>query len=270
MAESGRGVLQAVSDFDMERGPERFEGEFHVLERFGAAAPGHTLWLSWMQRDLIPTQWVDIMRRAEAANARGVKMRLQAAPRGIGVLLGSRPPSTPSSASPSYKRIAHLPLAERVKEMRDPSFRARYSGRDERQDCRRRQPRAPLLADWLLSMLDRVSMRMFPLGAVPNYEPGPGESLMARAVMSGGKPLEAIYDALLEQDGKALLHFPVFNYTGMSLDVVETMLHHPLDFPGLADGGAHCGTICDASMPTYFLMHWARDRARGRFSSRRR
>jgi N-acyl-D-aspartate/D-glutamate deacylase len=265
MAESGRGVLQAVSDFDMERGPERFEGEFDVLERFGAAAPGHTLWLSWMQRDLIPTQWVDIMRRAEAANARGVKMRLQAAPRGIGVLLGLQATFHPFIGFPSYKRIAHLPLAERVKEMRDPSFRARILGETSDKIADDGSP-VPPLADRLLSMLDRVSMRMFPLGAVPNYEPGPGESLMARAVMSGGKPLEAIYDALLEQDGKALLYFPVFNYTGMSLDVVETMLHHPLSIPGLADGGAHCGTICDASMPTYFLMHWARDRARGRFS----
>jgi N-acyl-D-aspartate/D-glutamate deacylase len=31
----------------------------------------------------------------------------------------------------------------------------------------------------------------------------------------------------------------------------------------LADGGAHCGAICDASTPTYMLMHWVRDRSRG-------
>jgi len=32
---------------------------------------------------------------------------------------------------------------------------------------------------------------------------------------------------------------------------------------GLSDGGAHCGLICDASMPTYLLTHWVRDRSRG-------
>jgi N-acyl-D-aspartate/D-glutamate deacylase len=32
---------------------------------------------------------------------------------------------------------------------------------------------------------------------------------------------------------------------------------------GLSDGGAHCGLICDASMPTFLLTHWARDRRRG-------
>jgi N-acyl-D-amino-acid deacylase len=28
----------------------------------------------------------------------------------------------------------------------------------------------------------------------------------------------------------------------------------------LSDGGAHCGTICDAASPTYMLQHWVRDR----------
>jgi N-acyl-D-aspartate/D-glutamate deacylase len=32
---------------------------------------------------------------------------------------------------------------------------------------------------------------------------------------------------------------------------------------GLGDGGAHCGLICDSSLPTYMLTHWARDRSRG-------
>jgi N-acyl-D-aspartate/D-glutamate deacylase len=41
------------------------------------------------------------------------------------------------------------------------------------------------------------------------------------------------------------------------------MLEHPLAVLGLSDGGAHCGVICDASMPTYLLTHWVRDRKRG-------
>ena len=32
---------------------------------------------------------------------------------------------------------------------------------------------------------------------------------------------------------------------------------------GLGDGGAHCGAICDASMTTSLLDHWAKSRTRG-------
>jgi N-acyl-D-aspartate/D-glutamate deacylase len=76
--------------------------------------------------------------------------------------------------------------------------------------------------------------------------------------------LEHIYDALLEQDGHALLYFPVYNFTEMNLDTVGEMLALPIALPGLSDGGAHVGTICDASFPTFLLSYWGRDRDRGR------
>ena len=41
------------------------------------------------------------------------------------------------------------------------------------------------------------------------------------------------------------------------------MLESPHSAFGLGDGGAHCGAICDASMTTSLLCHWARDRKRG-------
>jgi N-acyl-D-aspartate/D-glutamate deacylase len=41
------------------------------------------------------------------------------------------------------------------------------------------------------------------------------------------------------------------------------MLNHPATVLGLGDGGAHLATICDASMPTYQLSHWVKDRKRG-------
>jgi N-acyl-D-aspartate/D-glutamate deacylase len=50
----------------------------------------------------------------------------------------------------------------------------------------------------------------------------------------------------------------------MNLDAVHEMLTHPRALPGLSDGGAHVGTICDASFTTFLLTHWARDREQGR------
>lgn len=268
VGESGRGILQAVSDFDMEAGDQHFDREFDLLERFAAASAGRPLSISLMQRDKNPTQWLDILRRVEAGVQKGLDLRVQVAPRGIGVLLGLEATFHPFIGFPSYKAIAALPLVERVRHLRNPETKARILSETSDSVAGDGSP-IPPLADRLLGMIEMVSARMFPLGTRPDYEPKLESSIRARAMQRGIRPLEALYDALLEDDGHALLYFPIYNYAGMNLDAVGSMLHHPLAIPALADGGAHCGTICDASMPTFFLMHWVRDRAAGRFALER-
>ena len=76
--------------------------------------------------------------------------------------------------------------------------------------------------------------------------------------------MEMIYDTLLERDGHELIYLPLYNYTELNYDNVLKMMEHPQALYGLSDGGAHVGTVCDASMPTYMLTHWTRDRTRGR------
>lgn len=45
------------------------------------------------------------------------------------------------------------------------------------------------------------------------------------------------------------------------------MMAHPRSVASLSDGGAHVGTVADASFCTYMLTHWVRDRRQGeRFS----
>ena len=105
--------------------------------------------------------------------------------------------------------------------------------------------------------------KMFPLGDPPDYEPAPEHSIEARAAAAGVSPAEMVYDKLLERDGHELLLFPLANFTDGNLDVVREMNLAEGTLPGLSDGGAHCGVICDASYPTYMLTHWARDRSRG-------
>jgi N-acyl-D-aspartate/D-glutamate deacylase len=258
-----RGVLQAVSDFDMAAGEERFDPEFDVLERMARASGGRPMALSLSQRDMAPDQWRRILARAEAAGRQGVDVRVLVAPRGIGVMLGLEATFHPFMGFPSYKAICHLPLAERVRAMRDPAFKARILA-EKSEPVSGDGSAIPPLADMLLASLDFVSMRMFRLGERPDYEQPLEASLCAEAQRRGCSPLEAIYDAMLEDDGHQLIYFPIFNYTGFNLDAVGEMLHHPLALPGLSDGGAHVGTICDASFPTYLLAHWARDRAAGR------
>lgn len=257
------GVLQAVSDFDMPKGPDRFEAEFDVLERMAEGAGGHPLSISLMQRDMEPDQWRRILARVERATARGVPMRVQVAPRALGVLLGLEATFHPFIGFPSYKAIAHLSLAERVAAMSDPAFKARLLS-ETSEKVAGDGSKIPPLADLLLARIEMVAMRLFRLGTRPEYEPTLEQSLYAEAQATGRPTMEVLYDALLAHEGHELLYFPLYNYTEFSLDNVRAMLGHPLSLVGLSDGGAHVGTVCDASYATFALMHWARDRAEGR------
>lgn len=259
----GHGVLQAVSDFNVLHGDEHFDAEWGVLEQMLAAAGGRPMSVSTMQRDHSPEQWRWILDRASKANENGFDVRCQVGARGIGVMLGLQATFHPFMGFPSYKEISRLPLLERVSAMRDPERKTRMI-REKSEPVAGDGSMLPPLADFFLSNLDMVAMRLFRLGEKPNYEPSPTESFGAAAAVKGEPVLSLIYDAMLEQDGKALLYFPVYNYTGMNLDAVHEMLTHPLALPGLSDGGAHVGTICDASFTTFLMTHWSRDRERGR------
>jgi N-acyl-D-aspartate/D-glutamate deacylase len=147
--------------------------------------------------------------------------------------------------------------------MREPARKARVL-------AERSEPMAgdgsaiPPLVDLLLARIELVSARMFPLDARPNYEPALLDSFLVRAKRRGVTALEALYDHLAEGDGANLIYFPIFNYHDGSLATVREMLGHPRALAGLSDAGAHVGTICDASFPTFMLTHWVRDRAEGR------
>jgi len=105
--------------------------------------------------------------------------------------------------------------------------------------------------------------RLFPLGDPPDYEP-PAETSVAAVASREGRPPEAVlYDLMLRHEGRELLFYPVLNYAGCTAEPIREMILHPRSVLGLGDGGAHCGIVCDASMTTFMLTHWVRDRHRG-------
>ena len=262
LGEVGHGVVQAVSDFDLPEGDGKFHGEFDVLEAM-ARASGRPMSISLMQRDQSPDQWRWIIERAEKATAAGTPIRLQVGARAIGVLLGLNTTFHPFMGFPSYKAISHLPVEERVQRLRDPALKAQMMTEKSERVAGDGSP-IPPLADLLLAQIEMIGMRMFTLGEHPDYEPGFKDSIGARARMRGDSVLSGLYDALItHDDGSALIYFPLYNYIQGNLDNLYTMLSHPLALPGLSDGGAHVGTVCDASFPTFMLTHWARDRAQG-------
>ncbi|WP_374763597.1 N-acyl-D-amino-acid deacylase family protein [Yunchengibacter salinarum] len=258
------GVLQAVNDFDLERDdPDAFAREFAILESFARAGGGRPFSLSLMQRDFAPGQWRRIIEEAERLKADGVDMHLQTAPRGIGVILGLQCTFHPFIGFPSYKAIAHLPLAERVAAMKDPAFKKRLL-LETSEKMAGDGSAIPPLADKLLATIDFVSCKLFKLGDPPDYEQSVDNSVYKMAERAGVSPLEMIYDILLEDEGRAFLYFPIYNYTDLNYQAVHEMMTHPQAIMGLSDGGAHVGTICDASFPTYLLAHWTKPRSDGR------
>jgi len=255
---AAHGVLQAVSDFDMFVSPDRFEPEWDLLEDM-VRVSGRRLSISLLQRVGATDQWRRVLERIERANAAGLTIRAQVATRGIGVILGLEATFHPFIGFPTYKALAHLPLAERVRELQKPEVRARILG-EKSEPVAGDGSAVPPLVDKLLSAFELVAMSLFRLGDHPDYEPARASSLFGEAMRAGKKPLEVTYDALLEDGGRQLLYFPIYNYASGSLAEVGEMLRHPQAILGLGDGGAHVGTICDVSFSTFLLTHWVRDR----------
>jgi N-acyl-D-aspartate/D-glutamate deacylase len=201
-----------------------------------------------------PAFFEDALTMVEKANANGGDITAQIFPRPIGLVIGLELSGNPFVMYPSYREIAHLPLAEKVAEMRKPEVRERILNDKPASDGH------PLM------FAVQAFNWIFPLGDPPNYEPDPADSIGARAKARGVSPLEEAYDRLLDDDGHAMLLVTLANFRDASLDTVAELVRREDVVLGLGDGGAHYGMICDASFPTYMLTHWVRDRASGRLT----
>jgi N-acyl-D-aspartate/D-glutamate deacylase len=105
--------------------------------------------------------------------------------------------------------------------------------------------------------------RMQLMGEAPDYEPTEATSIAAIAGQRAISPEAVALDHMLSNGGRGMIYSPHLNYAEGSLDPAYAMLTHPDTVPGLSDGGAHVGMICDGSFPTTLLTHWTRDRTRG-------
>lgn len=191
--------------------------------------------------------WRHHLAGLEQAARDGLTMRGQVAPRPVGMFFGLDLSLHHFSSHPSYKAIAHLPLAERVAKMREPEFRAKLLAEQ------------PEDTNPTTLMLIAAFRGAYQWDDAPNYEPQRDDRVDARAEAAGQSLDEYAYDALLQHDGRAVFYLPAANYTEGNLKSVRTMLGHPNTLMALADGGAHYGLICDASFPTFFLQRWVRD-----------
>jgi N-acyl-D-aspartate/D-glutamate deacylase len=244
MAAAGRGVLQVVSDFT--GGAE----EFAMLRRI-VQASGRPLSFSLVQSPRSPGGYRVMLDWLSQANADGLPIKGQAATRPVGVLFGLELTMNPFSQHPVYREIAGRPFEERVAALRDPAFRARLLVEPDA-DARgfaNTQPR-----NW---------DKMYLMGVEPDYEPGADQTVAAIAAREGREPAAVALDHMLSDGGRGMLYLPFLNYAEGNLDHVVDMMRHPGVVPGLSDGGAHVGMICDGSFPTTNIVYWTRDRSRG-------
>jgi len=257
------GVLQVVNDFDMLRPGESFESEFDLMEAFFRAGHGRPGSMSLMERDFAPDDWKNIIRRTNAMNKDGLDISLQVAPRAIGSFIGLNCTFHPLMAYPSYLAIREKPLSERVVILKDPVYKKQLLSETPIKLSGDGSP-VPPVVDVMIAGFVQIAEKLFKLdySGMVDYEQTAETSLATLARKDGVTVWEKAYDMLLEDDGKALIYYPVYNYTEMNYNNVLTMMRHPKALPGLSDGGAHVGTICDASFPTYLLAHWTRDRLR--------
>jgi len=197
-------------------------------------------------------RWRDVLDWAAQASAAGLPIKAQVLSRAIGVLLGHELTLNTFYTCESYLKLAELPFDEKIRELRRPETRARILAESADPD--------PTI---VLGRLARDFDHMFLLGDPPDYEQPFEQSIAARAQRLGVTPEELAYDLMLERDGRNNLYVTLCNYEYGSLDSSLEMMRHPGAVLGLGDGGAHCGTICDGSYPTFMLTHWVRDRRRG-------
>lgn len=251
LGELRRGVFElapAGSAGEIVTDPKK---EMDWMRRLSAAI-GRPVTFAMLQVDPYPNLWADLLAEALSATAEGADVRPQVAGRPTGLLSGHHTSYCLFDPIPEYQALKarRHSFEELPAVLADPELRRRIVTWEPPDDA-------------LAATMKKAYEHTFLLGSPPDYEPSSDRSLGALAAAQGKHPLEIAYDAMAAEDGFGLLYVPILNYSSGDLEPVRHMLLHPRAALGLADGGAHVGIICDASIPTYMLTHWARDRRRG-------
>ncbi len=239
MGDVGAGTFQVVLDAFVG-----WDKEYRVIERV-IEASGRPATFTLASGNDAPPRWRRVLEKLEATNAAGGVAHAQVMPRPIGLIAGLELTVHPFVLCPSWSKIAHLSIPEQVAAMRDPALREALLSEDF-------APGHPFNA------LARNWRWLFPLDNPPDYAPPAHRSMAGQAAARGCTPQEIAYDRILETEGRGLFLAALGNYENGTLDSAHEMLKHPYCVPGLGDGGAHYGAICDASYSTYLLTQFVK------------
>ncbi len=194
-------------------------------------------------------QQLDFVRKARDEGARLIP---HVGARPVNLLLSWDGTIHPFSFHSHFGPLSILSHEERLAELRKPEVKAAILAED-----------LPLMGDDFMDTIIGGYDKLYDLGTPPNYEPGPQDSIAAKASAAGVTPQEFCYDLMLSNNGKGVVYFPCFGYSSGDLSRQAELLQDESTVLSLADTGAHCGVLCDASVPTQMLSYYVRDRERG-------
>ncbi len=195
----------------------------------------------------------------EKQNAQGANIVAQLALRGNGIVMAWRGTVHPFVRHPSWMAIAEQSWEEQYAKLQDPAFKAQLLSETSE------MPEQPDLIP-IITIVTQGWPMQYQMDDGFNYEPQADESIAARAQAAGVSGAEYVYDLMMSDEGKGFVYLPILNYVDGNLDFLEPLQQREDTVNSLSDGGAHCGTICDAASPTFMLEHWVRDRARGKIT----
>ncbi len=245
MGRVGHGVFEMASD--LRREWNEFEWMGQLSRETGL--PVTFAALQSIAKELPLEEQIAEMR---AQNDNGANIVAQIALRGNGIIMAWQGTVHPFLFRPAWAEIAELPWEQKLARLKDPAFRERMiTEPSEIPDVDVADLYRVIAGGWAVQ---------FEMDPDFNYEPGLDESVAARAAAAGMSGEAYAYDLLMKDEGKGFIYFPVLNYRDGNLNFLEDLQLSDDTVNSLSDGGAHCGTICDAASPTFMLQHWVRDR----------
>lgn len=248
MGRVGHGVFEMASDLKREWNEFSWMGDL-------SRETGLPVTFAMLQSIAKEMSWQEQMAATEAQNAQGARIVAQISLRGTGILMAWQGTVHPFKFKPAWTEIEARPWAQQLARLRDPEFKARMLAEDSI------FPESDIQAVLMVVAMGFALQYAMPDGF--DYEPGRELSIESLAKAAGKSGAEQAYDMLMENDGTGFIYLPLLNYADGNLDFVRGLLHHPDTIISLSDGGAHCGTICDAAAPSFLLQHWVRNRTRG-------
>ena len=251
MGRVGYGVFEMASDMRREWNEFGWMGQ---LSR-ETGLPVTFAALQSIAKELPLEEQISEMR---AQNDNGANIVAQIALRGNGIIMAWQGTVHPFRFKPSWAEIEGLPWDQQLAKLKDPAFKARMVSEESV------IPESDI-ADFL-NIVANGWFTHYEMDPDFNYEPTADESVLARATAARQSAAEYGYDLLMKDEGKGFIYFPILNYRDGNLDFLEDLQASDDTVNSLSDGGAHCGTICDAASPTFMLQHWVRDRKKARIS----